>query len=194
MKRIELTEKQQNEVMRLYFEENKGVIAVGNCFNVSRTVIKRVIVEKGLKLKNMSECHKGQQAWNKGRPHSAETCRKIALKAINRFGENNPNWKGGKQTIRDKRRNLKIVKEWRKKCLILDNNQCRWCLSIERLEVNHIIPIRQIKDIELLCDINNGITLCRKCHYKIHYHEYEYTEFLRKLIKNRVNSGETSKR
>lgn len=189
MKRQDFSSNQMLEIKRLYTEEHLSTDKVGMHFNVSRTVIKRVLSSQQISIRNLSDCHKGQIAWNKGRQWSQEIKKKISLKAQNRFGSKNSNWKGGKAWKADRRRNLKVVKEWRKKCLELDKFQCAWCTSKKRLEVNHIIPIRQIQDIELLCDIDNGITLCRKCHQKIHYHEQEYTDLFRKLLKNRVNSG-----
>ena len=160
---------------------------------VSRTVIKRVLISMGISIRNMSDCHVGQKAWNKGKTWSDEVKKKISLKSQNRVGNKNPNWRGGGIQKRDKRRNLKIVKLWRKSCLERDGFKCLWCQSTDKLEVNHIIPLRDIKDIELLGQLDNGITLCRKCHLKIGYHEHEYTDIFRKLIKNRVNSGNISK-
>lgn len=189
MKRKEFTKIQESNLVRMYTEERIGVIAIGLRFRISRTVVKRILNSNGVSLRNMVDCHIGQKAWNRGKQWNKETRQKIRIKSQGRFGNKNPNWKGGKEEKRDKRRNLGLVQIWRKKCLELDNHECRWCQSKERLEVNHIIPIRQIRDINLLGDVNNGITLCRKCHNKIHYHEHEYTDFLRNLLKNRVNSG-----
>jgi hypothetical protein len=78
------------------------------------------------------------------------------------------------------------MKIWVAKVIERDGMICKWC-GVEnsydnRLEANHIIPVRDMETPELLFDISNGITLCRKCHMKIHYHENEFVDFFRNLI------------
>lgn len=84
--------------------------------------------------------------------------------------------------------NLKM-KIWVSKIIEADNMLCKVCGAENaynnRLEANHIVPVRDIEDPALLFDINNGITLCRKCHLKIHFHEKEYEIEFRNLIKAR---------
>lgn len=84
--------------------------------------------------------------------------------------------------------NLKM-KIWVAKVIDADDMACRVCgaenTHNNRLEANHIIPVRDIENPELLFDIHNGITLCRKCHLKIHFHEKEYEIEFRNLIKAR---------
>lgn len=194
MKAKSFTYDQDREICRLYIQEHMGTINIGLIFNVSRTVIKRILKSHQIPIRNMSDCHKGQLAWNKGKKWSDEVRKKISQKAQDRFGKKNPNWKGGITPKYDNRRNLRIVKEWREKCLIRDSRTCLWCGSKEKIEVNHIVPIRQITDMELLGDINNGIALCRPCHEKIHYHEHEYTAFFNKLLKSRELRENPSKK
>ena len=55
---------------------------------------------------------------------------------------------------------------WRKAILGRDNYACQHCSSTEYLNVHHIKNWNEY--IELRFDIDNGITLCVKCHSKIH--------------------------
>lgn len=178
------------EIISLYAEKHMGLVNIGKVFKVSRRTIQRILETHNVSIRNMSDCHRGQKAWNKGKHWPEEIRKKLSLKAQGRTGQNNPNWKGGIAWKQDRRRNWKIVKEWRKRCLIRDSHTCLWCGSQLKVEVNHIVPIREIQDIDLLVDLNNGITLCRQCHNKIHYHEDIYTELFKTLLKNHVNSGE----
>ena len=47
-----------------------------------------------------------------------------------------------------------------------DNFKCRLCNNKNNLHIHHIIPIS--KNIDLMYDEDNCITLCPKCHYKKH--------------------------
>lgn len=81
------------------------------------------------------------------------------------------------------------LKIWTAKVIEADDMLCKDCgcenTFKNRLQAHHIIPVRDIEDPELLFDINNGITLCMKCHYKIHYHEKEHETRFQNLIKTR---------
>lgn len=55
---------------------------------------------------------------------------------------------------------------WGKTIEELDGNKCAFCGSIERIEAHHI---QQKAEAEALStDLENGITLCHKCHYTAH--------------------------
>lgn len=43
-----------------------------------------------------------------------------------------------------------------------DNNECQLCGSKTKLQPHHILPKKEYP--ELICDINNIITLCKDCH------------------------------
>ena len=192
MIRHNFTSSEKDRIIHLYVDQHLGTVEVGKRVGVSRTVIKRILLSKGIEIRNSSDCHIGQHPWNKGKKWSDEVKEKIRLKSQNRFGEKNPNWRGGEIRKRDLRRNLKIAKLWNKSCLDRDGHKCLWCGSTHHLQVHHIIPLRDIKDMELFGDINNGITLCSKCHDKTRYYEHKYISIFHKLLKNHVNSGKTS--
>jgi hypothetical protein len=80
------------------------------------------------------------------------------------------------------------MKIWTAKVIERDGMKCMVC-KVEntfenRLEANHIIPVRDMQNADLLFDTDNGICLCRKCHMKIHYHEKEHEIFFRNLVRS----------
>ena len=81
-----------------------------------------------------------------------------------RSKENSPRWQGGITDELDKLRKSKEYKEWRTRVLKRDNYTCQCCGDNKggNLHAHHI---RNFKDNEdLRFDVNNGITLCDKCH------------------------------
>jgi len=67
-------------------------------------------------------------------------------------------------------------KLWRKKIFERDNFICTKCGErSNKLEAHHKILLKLILEMEnveerdsILFDIDNGITLCKKCHKKLH--------------------------
>ena len=65
------------------------------------------------------------------------------------------------------KRNVPENKEWRKAVYERDNYTCQSCGKTgEKLAAHHILPYAIFKDLRF--DVNNGITLCRKCHKGFH--------------------------
>jgi hypothetical protein len=80
-------------------------------------------------------------------------------------GENSPHWKGGPKSENAKARNSDEYKMWRKLVFERDNYTCVWCGQVgKELHADHIHPFAYFP--ELRFDINNGRTLCKKCHKK----------------------------
>jgi len=79
-------------------------------------------------------------------------------------GENHPKWKGGISSERDKVRQTNEYKEWRENVFKRDNYICQCCGDNKggNLNAHHILNFSDY--IELRFDVNNGITLCDKCH------------------------------
>ena len=55
---------------------------------------------------------------------------------------------------------------WSKSIKKLDNSKCKNCSSKNNLHAHHIMPKALFPKLSL--DLDNGITLCMKCHSKIH--------------------------
>lgn len=55
---------------------------------------------------------------------------------------------------------------WRKDVLKRDDYKCRICGASQNLHVHHIKPFNKFKDKRT--SIDNGVTLCRECHKRVH--------------------------
>lgn len=64
-------------------------------------------------------------------------------------------------------RQSKEYSEWRNIVFRRDSFQCQICKAIGgRLEAHHIFPFKKYPDKRF--DIDNGVTLCKACHKKVH--------------------------
>ena len=102
------------------------------------------------------------------RPYCSREC--MAKDYSNRFkGTNHWNWQGG--ITKDLGRNVLYpgYKEWRKKVYQRDKYKCVLCGNDKsgELQAHHIKPVKSNK--ELILDVSNGLTVCKKCHREIHY-------------------------
>ena len=85
-----------------------------------------------------------------------------------KFGDKNSNWRGGKLSEKRLLREDPKYKMWRKQVYERDNYVCQECGCKSNkeeyvyLEAHHIKPFATFP--ELRFDIDNGITLCKKCH------------------------------
>ncbi len=89
-------------------------------------------------------------------------CRKCISE--NRMGEGGSNWRGGKSSKSRLMRGSKEYEEWKNKVFERDSYVCQCCgySDGKMLEAHHISNFSS--DEEKRFDINNGITLCKKCH------------------------------
>lgn len=106
---------------------------------------------------------------NWGAPKSKKTRKSISLSLRGRprydmRGENNINWKDGKQawSVDDK-----TIGEWKRLVLARDNFTCQSCGK--RSKSNHAHHIKEKRFYpDLRTDISNGLTLCASCHHSHH--------------------------
>lgn len=63
-------------------------------------------------------------------------------------------------------RNSDNYKKWRKEVYKRDGYVCQDCGTKNDLQAHHIMPWQRYADLRY--DVDNGITLCRKCHLKAH--------------------------
>lgn len=118
---------------------------------------KGIILSKKTKEK-MSEVHKGKK-------HSLKTRRKMSLC---KRGERGYWWKGGINKENNKIRNGIEIRLWREAVFARDNWTCQECSKRgETLNAHHIFSFKDY--LKLRTSIENGITLCLKCHKKVHF-------------------------
>ena len=83
------------------------------------------------------------------------------------LGELTSQWKGGASPANALIRNSKKMQEWRLSVFNRDHFTCLSCGQVGGyLEAHHILSFSQY--IKLRFNVDNGTTLCRSCHFKIH--------------------------
>lgn len=139
--------------------------------------------------KHSDQAKKNMSIAQKGRLISAAQKIKMSRAQRERFlktpKENRPNWEGGITPFRNHIRKLFEYRQWRSDVFTRDDFTrddftCQSCYKRgEIIEAHHIKPLSKIitdnciSSIQeaLLCaeiwDINNGVTLCKKCHVDI---------------------------
>lgn len=143
----------------------------------------KLTLEQREKLKGKIPWNKGKKtgpAWNKGKKglykHSEESKKKISL---SHAGEKAYQFKG-LTPLNISIRTCFKYRQWRSDVFTRDNFTCQFCLDKRggNLEADHIKPFalilkenniksfKQALDCEELWNINNGRTLCIRCHMK----------------------------
>ena len=172
--------KHLEETKKKISESNKGKIGYWK----DKKQTKECIKKRTNKLKGQKRSEEQKQKMSLsciGRKHTNMTKLKIGL---TKKGEKSYTWKGGTTPFIRRIRTATKYKEWKQQILLRDNFICQNCNQTGgRLEIHHIkrfsILIQEAKealplfDLFEACilykpmwDINNGITLCDKCHKK----------------------------
>ena len=98
----------------------------------------------------------------------------------NRTGKNSCHWKGGITALYNQIYNSFEYRLWRSDVFKRDWYKCQFCGYSKELRPHHkkttkqiieeykIINFEEALNCEELWDINNGVTLCEKCHQKFH--------------------------
>lgn len=108
-------------------------------------------------------------------------CYHSAMPRIYR-GENSSNWQGGKDTRKNEVRKNILYRNWQAKVKKRDGHKCKLCGSSKKLEVHHIVPLRD--NIKLILKVGNGITLCHNCHKKTFWKENQFIDTFRKILRD----------
>lgn len=101
--------------------------------------------------------------WQKGK-------KKIQHNPYNKTGKNNPNWKGGIKSANRIIKDSEEYKNWRQQVFVRDNWTCQRCNKRSKKNQYIIIHAHHKKPFsvfpELRFEVDNGETLCKKCHDK----------------------------
>ena len=100
---------------------------------------------------------------------TAQICRECRQQTA--VGENSPTWKGGISffDVGDrKNRNLTSFEyaTWRLQVFTRDNFTCQHCQKSNKLNAHHIQNFTGNENLQL--EVDNGVTLCKKCHNLFH--------------------------
>lgn len=99
------------------------------------------------------------------------------------MGKNSHAWKGGVTSEISGARHRSKYKNWRKSIFERNNYKCQLCNhngnENNKLCTHHIYPVDDFP--ELVYDIDNGITLCRKCHEYFSKNELSFIDFFERI-------------
>ena len=112
---------------------------------------------------------KGRATRGTGWHHTIEYRRK---KAAAYTGNKSHFWKGGLTSKNKKIRNSCEWKIWREAVFARDNWTCQHCKKRDGRELHphHIKSFTNYPKLQFV--VKNGVTLCKKCHLKKHYHKF----------------------
>ena len=87
------------------------------------------------------------------------------------IAEKHPFWKGGITSENETIRKSSLYQIWRHACYLRDDFTCKDCNQRGgKLHVHHIKPFSTYP--ELRFNLNNGVTLCKRCHLNRHKKNY----------------------
>ena len=131
------------------------------------------IAGKNIKLYCSRKCqHASLKTYWRGKKKPAEQAKNIRLAKtgkrnpmFGRIREDSPSWRGGKKRIYKAGSCMPEYNNWRISVFNRDNYTCQNCGAVKTyLQAHHIKSFCNFPELRL--DVNNGLTLCRACHYK----------------------------
>jgi len=179
-----LSEARKGVKRKPFTEETKrkmGLAKKGHKYNLGRhhTEEAKIKISEAHKGRQFSEEHKRKLSEaSKGQQHSEESIRKNREASM---GSRNPNWQGGISSLNKTIRRSFEYRQWRSDVYTRDEYTCQECgdNSGGNLIAHHIkslsiliyyyeiTTLEEALKCEELWNINNGITLCERCHGKV---------------------------
>lgn len=135
--------------------------------------------QKGKKLsaehiENLKRACKGRLSPMEGKKHTGESRAKMSKQRrgkpqLHRQGENSNFWQGGITPQDAKLRSSMEYSSWRMQVYERDDFTCQSCGDSQgrNLEAHHILGFTKYPKMRFV--VENGVTLCQKCHRKLHY-------------------------
>jgi hypothetical protein len=137
-------------------------------------------------IKKMSQSLKGRKATSGCFVAGSDKLKEIIKLAIKKnktlTREKNHRWKGGPNKVIVAIRQCPQNKDWKLMVFGRDNYTCQKCgvrgvylhahHKIKLCDIvknNNIITFEEALACDIIWDLDNGITLCRDCHYKLHW-------------------------
>lgn len=173
--------KRYNIPIRSLGESHKG-LNIWTKGTLMSEEVKRKISKANKGQKRTDETKQKMSLSAKGRIFSEETRNKMSKARMGKYlKEKNNSWKGGITPLAKKIREHLKYQRWIQIIFTRDNFTCQNCGQIGGiLNAHHkitfakifqkykITTLEEALNCEAFWDINNGITLCKKCHKKIH--------------------------
>ena len=179
----EETKRKLSEATRGRIPWNKGITITGEYLEKIKKVNKGRVRSQEFKDK---ESKTRTNMFLNGYTYSKETRKKISK--VN-SGEKSHFWKGGLTALSSIIRESYKYRQWRSDVYTRDNFTCQECGQIgKRLNAHHIksfssilqfyeiTTIEEALECEELWNINNGITLCKECHWKLRGDKNEFNK------------------
>ena len=174
--------KNKDFLVEKYVLKRMSLPEIAKEMNCSDDCVSNWLKKHNIKRRTISESLKGKKKPDYMIPIFRERAKKQFT------GNNNPNWKGGVTSKHHSFRTNSEYRIWQRAIWERDNYICALCTSWSKPQAHHILPLWHSWGKRL--DMNNGITLCKKCHESIRGKELQYiSRFNLMILKKRVNSG-----
>lgn len=188
MPTTKLKEDQLDNIYKLYFNEKLSFSQIAKLYSCNSVTIHNFFKRHKLKPRTLEEANSNswsedrREMWKRymrGKQRNLNKRWTMSYKVSkNNLGEKNPMWKGGKTELKLRLRNSYEYNQWRAEIYKRDNFTCQVCgdNSGGNLNAHHKISFSElltkygISTFEegLNClhiwNVDNGITLCEKCH------------------------------
>lgn len=207
MRSGEMLSKIKSEVIDLLKTTKLSHTEIGKLFGVSRGPIHTIQKLHNIKRVNIRKNDSIPCKWcaepirhikSKTRPNRFKYCNKecyrLWQKSDANKGANNPNWdetsKWHEKGI-NKLRKSEEWKAWRTSIYERDDYTCQSCFERgKQLHPHHILYKSEFPSLIFL--IENGITLCKKCHDNVHFYDTVNKEQYKKKFLNTLGMSEAS--
>lgn len=167
----------KEQVIKLLQETNLSYTEIGKLVGCSRGPIYTIDKTYNIKRNEMvgrkyskikcKTCNNEFVATDRQNRFCSKECYTKWQKSEDNRGEHHPRWKGGCETNLQLLRKTDDWKNWRTEVFKRDKYICKKCGQVGgKLDPHHYIP--KSVDISKVFDLDNGITLCHKCHMFVH--------------------------